>query len=245
MAITAAGAALTRQHRRTQATIATVTSRRLTALWPLLDPNDLDLTSPGWVTASTDVVRGGYALSARAASAYYTAFRAVELALPPDPILPPATTLNVNAVRTSFIVTGPVSIKSGTGAGRPLTQTVADSLVRALGAGQRHVVSGGRDTLTAAPTVDPVARGWARVVSGDGCAFCLMLASRGPVYTEETADFEAHDHCSCGVEPVLGDGYRWPDTSIAAREQWDSLSVYADGPGANLYNFRRAVEGRA
>lgn len=242
MAITAAGAALTRRHRRTQATIATVTSRRLTALWRLLDPNDLDATSPGWVTASTDVVRGGYALSARAASAYYTAFRAVELALPPDPILPPATTLDVGAVRTSFIVTGPVSVKSGTGRGEPLDRTVANALVRVLGAGQRHAVAGSRDTLTAAPRLDRMARGWARVASGDGCAFCLMLASRGPVYTEESADFEAHDHCTCGVEPVLGDDYQWPDTSIAAREQWDALSVYGDGPGANLYNFRRAVE---
>lgn len=246
MARTAAGTALTAQHRRAQAAIASVTLRRLTALWDLLDPNDLDRTSAAWVAASTDAVRGGYALSARAATTYYAAFRAVEVGttLLASTVLPPATRLNTDAVRTSFIVTGPVSIKSGTGQGRPLERTVADSLVRVLGAGQRHVVTGGRDTLTAAPTVDPMARGWARVASGDGCAFCLMLASRGPVYTEETADFEAHDHCSCGVEPVLGDGYRWPDTSIAAREQWDSLSVYADGPGANLYNFRRAVEGR-
>lgn len=244
MARTPAGAALTAQHRRAQAAIATVTQRRLTALWDLLDPEDLDRTSPGWVAASTDVVRGGYALSARAASTYYAAFRAVEVGttLLESTVLPPATALNTDAVRTSLIVTGPVSIKSGTGQGRPLTQTTADALVRVLGAGQRHILTGGRDTLIAASTVDRVARGWARVPSGDACAFCLMLASRGPVYSEDTVDFEAHDHCSCGVEPVLGDNYRWPDTAIAAREQWDALSTGNGGPGANLANFRRALE---
>jgi hypothetical protein len=41
-----------------------------------------------------------------------------------------------------------------------------------------------------------------RVLGGAGCDFCQMLAGRGEVYSAETADFEAHDHCGCTAEPI-------------------------------------------
>jgi hypothetical protein len=31
-----------------------------------------------------------------------------------------------------------------------------------------------------------------------------MLAGRGSVYSADTAEFEAHDHCGCSAEPVYG-----------------------------------------
>ena len=39
-----------------------------------------------------------------------------------------------------------------------------------------------------------------RVIVGKTCAFCSMLAARGPVYTPETAAFQAHPHCDCAYE---------------------------------------------
>lgn len=39
-----------------------------------------------------------------------------------------------------------------------------------------------------------------RVIVGRTCAFCSMLAARGPVYTPETAAFRAHPHCDCTYE---------------------------------------------
>lgn len=240
MAITAAGAALTAQQRRTQALIRTTILTRLGALWPLLDPERLDETSPGWVDATTSLVRGGHALSARAAASYYLAFRQAEGVAGTVNVL--AAVLDLDAVRTSLIVTGPVAIKKATAVGVPLTQSVPNALTMVSGTVGRHVETGSWDTITGAVRSDTKAQGWARVVSGDGCAFCQMLASRGPVYrSEETADFEAHDHCSCGIEPVLGSDYQWPATSVAAREKWDALKTADGGPGANLPNFRRAV----
>jgi hypothetical protein len=53
---------------------------------------------------------------------------------------------------------------------------------------------------------DDYAQGWRRVTSGAACGFCRMLAGRGEVYTEATADFASHDHCGCGAEPVYGQG---------------------------------------
>lgn len=55
-----------------------------------------------------------------------------------------------------------------------------------LGATQRLVTQRGRDSMYGSAFADPVATGIARVPSGtDTCEFCIMLASRGPVYRSE------------------------------------------------------------
>ena len=47
---------------------------------------------------------------------------------------------------------------------------------------------------------------WRRTTVGKSCQFCLMLATRGAVYTSEDAALYSsagsryHDHCDCGVE---------------------------------------------
>lgn len=65
---------------------------------------------------------------------------------------------------------------------------------------QRIVANAHRDTITASSVRDPGARGWARAGAG-GCDFCRMLIGRGGVYTQASADFEAHDHCHCVAAP--------------------------------------------
>lgn len=242
MAVTPAGAALTRQHRRTQQAVSAAVLRELLALWPLLDPLRLDETAPGFIAAATRLTAGGRALSSRAAVAYYTAFRLAEGVSGAAPASV-AATAPLEAIRTSLLVTGPVSIKAATGRGVPLSRSTADALVRVSGAVSRHALDGGRETVVELTRTDPKAQGWARVTSGDGCSFCQMLASRGPVYSGETVDFESHDHCLCGSEAVFP-GYEWPATSVAARERWDALKTENGGPGANLYNFRKELEGR-
>lgn len=69
-----------------------------------------------------------------------------------------------------------------------------------LGGVQRRIFNHSRQTVTGSAIADRGARGWRRVGVG-GCDFCSMLLTRGAVYTEATADFEAHDHCRCGAEP--------------------------------------------
>lgn len=65
----------------------------------------------------------------------------------------------------------------------------------------RIVANGHRDTVMLNAVADPQALGWSRYGSGSSCEFCQMLISRGDVYTEATADFEAHDHCNCIAGP--------------------------------------------
>lgn len=71
------------------------------------------------------------------------------------------------------------------------------------GASTRMVMMGGRDTVTSAARMDPMAKGWERVINPGACGFCAMLAGRGAVYKESTVDFRAHDHCHCVARAVF------------------------------------------
>lgn len=71
-----------------------------------------------------------------------------------------------------------------------------------LGGTQRRIANYARATVMGSSIADPKARGWVRVGSGSSCEFCSMLLDRGAVYTEESADFTAHDHDDCGAAPA-------------------------------------------
>lgn len=60
------------------------------------------------------------------------------------------------------------------------------ALSRLFGATQRLVLQPGRDSIWDSAAADPVRTGVARVPSGvTTCKFCVMLASRGPVYRSQ------------------------------------------------------------
>lgn len=87
--------------------------------------------------------------------------------------------------------------------GWALTEASTDDGFKSLilGGSQRRVANFARLTVTGSSIADPSARGWQRTGVGE-CDFCSMLLGRGAVYSEATADFEAHDSCHCGAEPV-------------------------------------------
>lgn len=82
-----------------------------------------------------------------------------------------------------------------------LAQATEDSLRLLEPVVQRDVASGFWDTMTSNSTADPDALGWQRYARPGACKFCLMLADKGAVYTETTADFAAHSSCHCVVGP--------------------------------------------
>ncbi|MCW2752493.1 MAG: hypothetical protein JWR83_3603 [Aeromicrobium sp.] len=67
---------------------------------------------------------------------------------------------------------------------------------------QRRIADAARDTIRSSSIEDPQAHGWERETSG-GCEFCEMLASRGVVYSQASADFASHDHCQCIAVPAF------------------------------------------
>lgn len=223
MAITAAGDRLTEAHRRTQLQIRATVLRQLTQVWPMLDPVRLDQTSPAFLAAATRLILGGRQLSARASMLYLQQFRAAEGVRGAAPIVvPPPTRDTADAIRTSLTVTGPVSIKQATTRGAFGAAAVSTAFTKVSAAAVRHVLDGGREVTLASVREDPQARGWARVASANACAFCAMLAGRGGVYTEASADFEAHDGCGCVAEPVFSNGeYNFPLNTNDYLGAWD------------------------
>lgn len=116
-------------------------------------------------------------------------------------------------------------------------ERVSDVSSRAAGAMQRYISQAGRDTIALNSSRDPSPGGWARVPSGaTTCAWCLVLASRGPVYgSRETAGDGVHYHDDCDCVPTqvwdgddLPDGYN-PDELygryLTARDQADSGDI--------------------
>lgn len=76
-----------------------------------------------------------------------------------------------------------------------------------------------------------VTLGWARVLTGaENCGWCAMLASRGPVYDEDTVVTRGdgrryHDHCDCAAVMVVK-GRRWEgeDEYKRLRDLWDDAA---------------------
>lgn len=68
---------------------------------------------------------------------------------------------------------------------------------------QKRIGDSARDVVTDAAVQDPAARGWQREATGRSCPFCVMLASRGAVYSRSSADFASHDNCDCYAVPAF------------------------------------------
>lgn len=197
---TAAGRRLTEAHRLAQARLGAQAVLQMRAIWPLLDPDELDATFPRWLTAAIPLIQGQRAHSARLAANYITAFKALELG-PGSRVSPVLDEVaSVPAVRTSLLVTGPVSVKRAMVRGISLTKAMSTAEAASSAASMRHVLDGGRGTVMRTLKADRDATGWQRVASGNACQFCTTLD--GKFHRDDTADFEAHDGCSCSQEPV-------------------------------------------
>jgi hypothetical protein len=95
------------------------------------------------------------------------------------------------------------------------------------GAG-RLVRNPSRETIRDSALADPASRRWVRVPRATACPFCLMLASRGAVYTsEETASGRRggfHDHCRCSVSVVFDDA-DVPEFNRALAREWKQATA--------------------
>lgn len=242
---TGAGATLTDQHRRGQLQIRARALRDFTRLWPMWRGDDESFRS--LANATLPLVRVYHQLSSSLAAGYYEAFRLAEgVGGAPTPRV--ADALDEGEVVGTLIVTGERMTQTAIASGLPPEPAMREALVRTSGTVTRLSLKGGRDTLTQSVQTDPQARGWGRVTSGDPCAFCAMLASRGPSYSEQGVDFEAHDHCGCMAEPFY-EGAEWPGRGREFKDLYNQAQreARASGEGASgtandaLNNFRRLL----
>lgn len=249
MAATVLGARLTELQRVAQLRLAARTIAQMRAVWGLLDPAELEVTFQRWLRVAVPVVQANRAASTRLAAAYLAAFRRAEFGTIEGLSVALAAPVDVKAVTTSLLVTGPWSVKKAVTRGVELSRAVDVAEARSSAAAMRHALNGGRTTIVDTVARDRQALGWARVASPNACAFCAMVASRGPEFKSEgSANFEPHDGCQCGAEPVYDETAAWPANSERYRELWDEHTAgVSGGPapgkgGGDAFNaFRRAL----
>lgn len=116
--------------------------------------------------------------------------------------------------------------------GWALTEATDDATLKTLivGGVQRRLADNLRYTVSSNSVVDPAARGWQRVGSGE-CAFCAMLIARGAVYSEAGADFASHDHCNCSAVPA------WKDEPVPVKPYTPSNRNITDADRARVREY--------
>ena len=148
------------------------------------------------------------------------------------------------AAERSLLITGPSNLKRRAGRHETEQQAKPAALVQVAGAASRQVLTGGREATLTLVQADTEAIGWARKTDGDPCAFCALLASRGPVYkSEASASFRPHDGCACIPVAVFTNSEPWPGKAREFRRLYDQASRGYSGQDA-INAFRRAHDAK-
>lgn len=264
MADTAAGATLTEQHRLAQLALRRGFLVEFLRLWPLLDIEELDESTASWLVAVTDLILQWRARSADRALTYYSAFRRAETgaALPDIDLYRNLGGGNTNQIRTSLLVTGPIGFKSGIKRGLTVPRAQKFAFTAVSASASRHVLNGGRQQLVETAWKDEGSVGYSRVTDTDPCAFCAMLASRGPVYfsrataarttersTKRGPGEKYHDDCGCTAEPSFSRTADWPARNREFEQLWIDTTGDVYGKGKfrafrNAYEAQRRSKGK-
>lgn len=192
--------ALTNRHRAQQLLLGKATRDSIAKVWPLLDWAHLDDSYPEFARFVQQLIRRNRQDSAALASMYLKqARRAAGLSDEQKVIL--AAEFIVEQFEASLQATSIAALKTSAANGVDPLVASGNALTMTGGSMSRLVLLGGRQTITQTTTADPGIVGWQRVGVGK-CDFCQMLLGRGAVYSEASADFEAHDSCGCSAEPV-------------------------------------------
>lgn len=276
------------RHRQQQEDIADRVETDMARTWPLLKFHDLAGSELQWLDASLDKIQARYAQSQRASAGLVNDLRKLnaiqhEQSMP-VPLHPAGDVLDVDALDRTImgpdldereasrrlLATGPGTIKHAMPAPEDLVAPKALSNVS--GAAVELAGDGGRSTVLSAANHDDVLVGYQRVCESDDrvCAFCALLASRGPDFhnlgriaatdvkwslreSERVSDVPAldsvpdssakvHAHCRCTLIPVFESGsFGLAGWGTAAEAVWSSLPKTGDWK-QDRRNFGRAFD---
>lgn len=236
---------LAEQHRVQQVTLrAGVANDVIALLRDLFDVGNADRTWPAIRSMLSAIARQQNATSATLANTYYGQARS-EAAVSGSflPITPAA--LAEELLKVVLDATGIAAFKRAISLGKTPEEALQIAGVTLSGSVSRLVLSGGRDAIIGNVREDRQALGWARLTDAHPCAFCAMLASRGPVYrSKQTAKFEAHDHCACMPVAAWSRDEAWLQHSRDLSQQWQEITQGHSGADARRA-WRRHWDNRA
>lgn len=195
----------------------------------LLDPANIDGTRDVWEESMIRTLAQYRNVSGAEAERYLRIYREAETGTASGPIVRPG--IDVAATRELLDKSGPRGFKYRIGQGQSPVVAYQNMANRVMAESRKIILSGGRDTVRESARENNRVIGWRRVSDGDPCAFCAMLVSRGPAYTEyaealtSTNENSAgrgwvgkhgnpdpyHNNCGCTVEEVYSD---WQPTEL-------------------------------
>lgn len=232
------------RYRSAQIGLTRLLVRDVRGLRRLILPQRLRESVPDWLAAMNTVIVQYSRVSAAFAADFYDAQREAAGVSGPFTVPladPPPEEQTEASLRWAAKDLWPREPEDATPAQlQPMDVRLAQAEKKAEQVAQKLVADTGRGTVREAVRQDRQATAWARSAARGACAFCKMLAARGAVYEQDTADFRAHDGCHCGVVPVFR-GQRF-ELSPQAREWERMYREYAQGhSGDQLRLFRRAL----
>lgn len=207
--------------RATLVDLNTVMQSDLLALWRALDGQDVEFLREA-LQAELPAVVDPYLSAAGDVTADWYESQAPELVFTAAPApLPPESQLQTTARWA---------------AGTVLTKTAVTPLDLLSGSMQRALFDESRRTVLDNVESEPGAK-WARYASANACPFCRMVATRGDVYTSESAaggyGSKYHDHCRCLAVAVRpGKSYDPPSYVEDWQAEYTRARQAADGNDA-------------
>lgn len=267
-------------HRARQAANALEVQRLVARLFvKMIDPVNITGTAQGWLREAIIAILNGRKSAITLATAYALAVRRLQVPDAPAFNIPRPPDPPMRKLVESLTFTGPGKLavdlakvpqptEPSPGAPeidfdrferemeqyeRTLKEAPVKASVASSAAAYRHVTDGGRDLIDNVVTQDPVAVGYVRITKASPCAFCLMLASRGPVYNDDSFDqsdprfhgpgaHKVHDACGCSLRPVFGSksSKNWTDQARQAEKLWIDKAAGFSGRDA-INAFARAA----
>jgi len=234
------------RYRAAQIGLTRLLVRDVRGIRRLIIPSRLQASVPDWLVAMQAIVDQYARTSAALAADFYDAQReaagaAGVFTVPvTDPPPPEQTEASLRWATKDLWPRDPEDPQTTDAQRQPMDVRLAQAETKAEQVAQKLVADTGRGTVQEAVRRDRLATAWARSAALGACAFCKLLAARGAVYAQDTADFRAHDGCHCGVIPVFK-GQRF-ELSPHARE-WERIyrEFAAPHSGDQLRRFRLAL----
>ncbi len=201
------------------------TQSALRSLWDrVVDPADLAGSYTRFAVGASYLIQGARSDAMPLATRYFRDSQEIAgYTRQSDDKAPLPLVQSLEADITALYVTGFVTVQKQVNSGASLDFAERAGQAAMLRAAQRRILDAPRQGIIERSAHGDDTVGWARVGDGAPRYFCAMLISRGPVYTERTVQFRAHDGCGCGAKMCFrNDPSRgWTDQSRLLREFYD------------------------
>ena len=194
--------ALTESYRLSQVGVQAQTESEVAALMAMLfDIGDIQGSWPEVEAAIVETVRRQRGVSVQLSQRAYEMIRDAEQ-IPGVPTVRGPGAFDVDLFVKNLRIVGPGS--AGEGLLKSWPDPLGTATSRTAGEAARVAQNAGRFSMHNSLLADKKCIGWVRVTDGNPCAFCRLLASRGPVY--KTADAAVATRVKFGAGRTRNDG---------------------------------------